>query len=111
MLFMLPNWDTKRSSYVHKIKLGRELTIKFTAQWLLSQLVVYLSIYRYMSFKCIHNKVGTLLFRRGNTLLSLSWAMGKQKFCSYMYNEAEEARLEQRAHSISNTKQILRKYN
>ena len=81
-----------------------EGTIKFTAQWLLNQLVVYL--HRYMSFKRIHKKVGTLLFRKGrDTLLSLSWAMGKQKFGSY--NEAEEAILEQRPHSISSTEQIL----
>ena len=34
-----------------------------------------------MSFKCVHKKVGTLIFRKGgDTLLSLSWAMGRQKF-------------------------------
>ena len=47
-----------------------EGTIKFTAQWLLNQLVVY--SHRYTSFKCIHKKVGMLLFRKGgDTLLSL----------------------------------------
>ena len=78
-----------------------EGTIKFTAQWLLNQLVVYL--HRYMSFKCVHKKVGTLIFRKGgDTLVSLSWAMGKQKVCTH-----DEAILEKRSHNISSTEQIL----
>ena len=66
--------------------------IKFTSQWLLNQLVIYL--HRYMSFRCIHKKFGTILFRKGgDTLTSLSWAMGRH---SYGYGDEASYDLPQR---------------
>ena len=83
-----------------------EGTIKFTSQWLLNQLVIHL--HRYMNYKCIHKKFSTILFRKGgNTLLSLSWAMGRLRLGSR--DEAEEALLKQQklSHCVSNSEQIL----
>lgn len=52
-----------------------EGTVKFSSRWLLNQLFVYLS--PYMSYKCVHMKFGTILYRKGVDLLtSLSWALG-----------------------------------
>ncbi len=51
-------------------------TIKYSSQWLLNQLIVYLQLH--MSYKCIHNRFGTVLFRTGGDLLtSLSWTLGR----------------------------------
>ncbi len=53
-----------------------EGTIKYSSQWLLNQLIVYLQ--QHMSYKCIHKRFGTVLFRTGGDLLtSLSWALGR----------------------------------
>lgn len=55
-----------------------EGTIKLTSQWVLSQLLIYL--HRYLDYKCIHKRFGTILLRKGgDALLSLSWAMGRQR--------------------------------
>ena len=40
-----------------------EGTIKFTSQWLLSQLLIHL--HKYINYKCIHKRFGTILFRKG----------------------------------------------
>ena len=48
-------------------------TIRFTSQWLLHQLILHLQAH--LSYKCIHKKFGTILYRTGGDLLmSLSWA-------------------------------------
>ena len=53
-------------------------TIRFTSNWLLNQLVLYFCIN--MSYKCIHKKFGTILYRKGgDPLISLSWALGNQR--------------------------------
>ena len=45
-----------------------EGTIKFTSQWLLSQLLIYLN--KYINYKCIHKRFGTILFWKGG---GMSW--------------------------------------
>ncbi len=53
-----------------------EGTIKYSSRWLLNQLIVYLQ--DLMSYKCVHKRFGTILFRKGGDLLtSLSWALGR----------------------------------
>ena len=53
-------------------------TVKFTGHWLLHRLIVHLN--KYMKFKCIHRKFGTVLYKRdGDILTSLSWALGANK--------------------------------
>jgi len=42
-------------------------TIKFTSQWLLHQLILHLQAH--LSYKCIHQKFGTILYRTGGDLL------------------------------------------
>ena len=52
-----------------------EGAVQFCSRWLLNQLIVYLS--PYMSYKCVHMKFGTILYRKEVDLLtSLSWALG-----------------------------------
>ena len=52
--------------------------IKYTSHWLLNQLVLHL--HHHMSYKCIHKKYGTILYRKGgDTLISLSWALGRHR--------------------------------
>ena len=49
-------------------------SVKFSARWLLNQLIIYLS--NYMSYQCIHMRIGTILFRTGgNIFASLSYAL------------------------------------
>ena len=49
-------------------------SVKFSARWLLNQLIIYLS--NYMSYQCIHMRIRTILFRKGgNILASLSYAL------------------------------------
>ena len=51
-----------------------ESTVKFSSRWLLNQLIIYLN--PYMSYKCVHRKFGTILYRKGGDILtSLSWAL------------------------------------
>ena len=55
-----------------------EGSVKFTSRWLLNQLILYLKLH--LSFKCIHRRFGTLLYRTGGDLLtSLSWAHGTKR--------------------------------
>ena len=42
-------------------------TVKFSARWLMNQLITYLQ--PYMSYKCVVNKLGTLLYPRDGDLL------------------------------------------
>ena len=52
--------------------------IKITSQWLLHQLILYLQAH--LSYRCIHRKFGTILYRTGGDLLTrLSWALGSPK--------------------------------
>ena len=62
-----------------------EGTVQFSLRWLLNQFVVYLS--PYMSYKCVHMKFGTILYRKGVDLLtSLSWALGILHYtCKHMH--------------------------
>ena len=49
-------------------------SIKFSARWLMHQLIMYLQ--PYMSYKCVVNRLGTLLYpRNGDMLKSLSLAL------------------------------------
>ena len=49
-------------------------TVKFSARWLMNQLITYLQ--PYMSYKCVVNKLGTLLYPHdGDLLKSLSLAL------------------------------------
>ena len=49
-------------------------TVKFSARWLMNQLITYLQ--PYMSYKCVVNKLGTLLYPRdGDLLKTLSLAL------------------------------------
>ena len=51
-----------------------ESTVKFSSRWLLNQLIIHLN--PYMSYKCIHMRIGTILFRKGGSILkSLSYAL------------------------------------
>ena len=51
-----------------------ESTVKFSSRWLLNQLILYLN--QHMSYKCIHKRFGTILYRKeGDILTSLSWAL------------------------------------
>ena len=55
-----------------------ETTIKFTSQWLIHQLLLYL--HPHMMCKCVHRKFGTMLLRKGGDILfSLSWALGSSQ--------------------------------
>ena len=40
-----------------------ENNVRFTSQWLLNQLILYLN--QYMLYKCMHKKFGTVLYHRG----------------------------------------------
>lgn len=62
------------SSVILEIENSDSIT-KFTSRWLLHQLILHLK--PALSFKCIHKKYGTILYRtNGNLLTSLSWALG-----------------------------------
>ena len=46
-------------------------SVKFSARWLLNQYISH-----YMSYQCVHMRIGTILFRAGgNILASLSYAL------------------------------------
>ena len=65
-----------------------ESTVKFSSRWLLNQLISHLN--QHMSYKCIHKKFGTLLYRKGgDVLVSLSWALSN----SNMYADNETAHI------------------
>lgn len=74
LMLMSPINLMKSSSQVH-LDVG-EGTIKYSTQWLLNQLIVYLQ--HHMTYKCIHNGLGTGLFRTGGDLLTIPfWALGR----------------------------------
>lgn len=52
-----------------------ESSIKFTNQWLLHQLIIKFGTE--LCYKCIHPKLGTVLYRGADLLTCLSWALGK----------------------------------
>ena len=55
--------------------------IKFSSRWLLHQLITYLQ--PYMNYKCVTNKIGTLLYARDSDLLKrLSLALYDLHTCS-----------------------------
>ena len=55
--------------------------IKFSSRWLLHQLITY--IQPYMNYKCVTNKIGTLLYARDSDLLKcLSLALHDLHTCS-----------------------------
>lgn len=64
-------------------------TTKFTSRWLLSRLVLHLN--KYMRFKCMHKKFGTVLYKRdGDLLTSLSWALGANNYKQdYLFQHQE----------------------
>lgn len=52
--------------------------VKFSSRWLLNQLILHLN--PFMSFKCVHMRVGTILYRQGgNIMASLSLALSETK--------------------------------
>ena len=54
-------------------------TTKFTPRWLLYQLILHLK--KSLSFKCVHRKFGTILYKTGGDLItSLSWALGSRQY-------------------------------
>ena len=59
--------------------------VKLSSRWLLNQLILHLS--PLMSFKCVHMRVGTILYRQGgNIMASLSLALSETK-SGYLYQE------------------------
>lgn len=53
-------------------------TVNFTSRWLLHQLIIKLG--PFLVHKCIHPKIGTLIYRRGVDLTTcLSWALSQRK--------------------------------
>ena len=61
-----------------------ESTVMFTSRWLLHQLIIYLN--SYMSYKCVHMKFGTVLYRTGiDIMVSLSWALSAIPFSNQTY--------------------------
>ena len=78
-----------------------ETTIKFSARWLLQKLVMHLK--QHLSFKCIHKKYGTLLYRTGGDVLS--WALGAKSSepeCSYtVHSKSDESILIEASYIIN----------
>ena len=59
--------------------------VKFSSRWLLNQLILHLN--PFMSFKCVHMRVGTILYRQGgNIMASLSLTLSETK-SDYFYQE------------------------
>ena len=72
-IVFLEEYQSSLSEDVH-LEVGEGM-IRFTSHWLLNQLLIYM--HQYMSYKCVHKKFGTILFRKGGDIMtSLSWAMG-----------------------------------
>ncbi len=70
---------------------SQEGTIKFSSRWLLRQLTIHL--HTHLMFKCVHNKFGILLFKKGGDLLtSLSWALGtkKNEYKEELYKQSDK---------------------
>ena len=66
-----------------------ESTVKFSSRWLLNQLIIYLN--PYMSYKCVHRKFGTILYRKGGDILtSLSWALGTAQYSQAYSHQPDE---------------------
>ena len=62
----LDNYPRAKDNEELYLELG-DGTVKFSARWLMNQLITYLQ--PYMSYKCVVNKLGTLLYPRGGDLL------------------------------------------
>ena len=58
-----------------------ECMTKFSARWLLNQLIYYLK--HHLCHKCVHRKFGTVVYRTGGDIIgALSWALGDRTTCS-----------------------------
>ena len=69
--------DSETDSNVHVLEVG-EGTVKYTTRWLLNQIILHLQ--SFITYKCIHRKFGTIIFRKGGDILtSLSWALGRMQ--------------------------------
>lgn len=67
------NSEQSQTEYVLEIGEG---TVNYTTRWLLNQIILHLE--PFITYKCVHKKFGTLIFRKdGDILTSLSWALGR----------------------------------
>lgn len=81
-----------------------ECLIKFSSRWLLQKLLTHLK--HHLSYKCIHRKFGTVLYRTGGDLLtSISWALGEKPIETESYcttnSQNSESRLDEAAHMLN----------
>ena len=63
-------------------------SVKFTSSWLLHQLITHLD--DYMMHKCVHKKLGTVLYRQGgDVIVALSWALSASQPPNQYLSEPE----------------------
>ena len=63
-------------------------SVKFTSRWLLHQLITHLD--GYMIHKCVHKKLGTVLYRQGgDVIVALSWALSASQPPNQYLSEPE----------------------
>lgn len=81
--------------------------VHFTNKWLLQQLITKFGTS--LSYKCVHPKFGTMLFRRdGDQLTSLSWALGTSsstlpEITNHLHTEPSDSVILKKAGAIINT--------
>ena len=73
----LQSYGINHTGSIRAVQLDLDIgdsSVKFSARWLLNHQSIYLS--HYMSYQCVHMRIGTILFRAGgNILASLSYAL------------------------------------
>ena len=78
----LDAYDIQHTGSIKSAKVTIETgdsSIMFKSEWLLHQLITYLNCY--MSYKCVHMRFGTILYRKGiDIMVSLSWALSAIPF-------------------------------
>ena len=63
-------------------------SVKFTSSWLIHQLITHLD--DYMMHKCVHKKLGTVLYRQGgDVIVALSWALSASQPPNQYLSEPE----------------------
>ena len=67
-----------RATSTAELRLELEDEVKFSSQWMLNQLLSYLS--PYMLYKCIIKKYGILLYHKGGDLATVSYYLGASAF-------------------------------
>jgi hypothetical protein len=81
-------------------------TIKFSARWLLHQLILHLS--HHLSFKCMHKRFGTVLYKtNGDILTSLSWALGENNTLKQSYVYVPEKQPKNQSQNLTDSAMLV----